>query len=215
MKIISLIFIFCVPYLLHGQMQFHENEKQANYKFGDKEVRQIFKFKNEGEYTVTFYSITSSCGCTTTSLDKMAYLPGEEGEIEVIFTIGNREGLQRKKVAIFTDDLNYSRYELILEVSIPRIAEINTRFLYWKKDENLAPKSITIDFHPNELINITDIKQSNDLFKIDLNEVLTGKKYIISVDPGTTRSPKIGNLLVKTDFPKGDPKVFFFHLRVQ
>ncbi len=122
---------------------------------------------------------------------------------------------KEKKVAIFTDDPNYSRYELILEVSIPRIAEINTRFLYWKKDESLAPKSITIDFHPNELINITDIKQSNDLFKIDLNEVLTGKKYIISVDPGTTRSPKIGNLLVKTDFPKGDPKVFFFHLRVQ
>jgi len=215
MKIISLVLIIFSPLLLQGQMQFQEIENQANYKFGDKEVRRIFKFKNDGDYPVTFNSITSSCGCTTTSLDKITYLPGEEGEIEAIFTIGQREGLQRKKITALTDDSNNSRYELILEVNIPKIAEFNTRFLYWKKDESLDPKTITIDFQPNEPIKITDLKISNDSFNLDIDEVLTGKKYIISVDPGTARNSKNGNLLVKTDFPKDNPKIYFFHLRVQ
>jgi hypothetical protein len=215
MKIISLVLIICSPLLLQGQMQFQEIEYQANYKFGDKEVRRIFKFKNDGDYAVTFNSITSSCGCTTTSLDKLTYLPGEEGEIEAIFTIGQREGFQRKKITVLTDDSDNARYELILEVNIPKIAEINTRLLYWKKDESLDPKTITIDFQPNEPIKITDLKISNDSFNFDMDEVLTGKKYIISVDPGTARNSKNGNLLVKTDFPKDNPKIYFFHLRVQ
>ncbi len=215
MKIISLVLIIFSPLLLQGQMQFQEIENQANYKFGDKEVRRIFKFKNDGDYPVTFNSITSSCGCTTTSLDKITYLPGEEGEIEAIFTIGQREGLQRKKITALTDDSDNSRYELILEVNIPKIAEFNTRLLYWKKDESLDPKTITIDFQPNEPIKITDLKISNDSFNLDIDEVLTGKKYIISVDPGTARNSKNGNLLVKTDFPKDNPKIYFFHLRVQ
>jgi len=215
MKIFSLILVLCSPLLLQGQMQFQEIKNQANYKFGDKEVRRIFKFNNDGDYPVTFNSITSSCGCTTTSLEKMTYLPGEEGEIEAIFTIGQREGLQRKKITVLTDDTDFSRYELILEVNIPKIAEINTRLLYWKKDERLDPKTITIDFHPDEPIKITDVKMSNESFKLDMNEVLTGKQYIISVDPGTARNSKNGNLLVKTDFPKDNPKIYFFHLRVQ
>jgi len=215
MKIISLVLIIFSPLLLQGQMQFQEIENQANYKFGDKEVRRIFKFKNDGDYPVTFNSITSSCGCTTTSLDKTTYLPGEKGEIEAIFTIGQREGLQRKKITVLTDDSDNSRYEFILEVNIPKIAEINTRLLYWKKDESLDPKTITIDFQPNEPIKITDLKTSNDSFNLDMDEVLTGKKYIILVDPGTARNSKNGNLLVKTDFPKDNPKIYFFHLRVQ
>lgn len=215
MKIISLVLIIFSPLLLQGQMQFQEIENQANYKFGDKKVSRIFKFKNDGDYPVTFNSITSSCGCTTTSLDKMTYLPGEKGEIEAIFTIGQREGLQRKKITVLTDDSDNSRYELILEVNIPKIAEINTRLLYWKKDESLDPKTITIDFQPNEPIKITGLKTSNDSFNLDMDEVLTGKKYIILVDPGTARNSKNGNLLVKTDFPKDNPKIYFFHLRVQ
>ena len=196
-------------------MHFQEKGNQANYRFGDKEVRRFFEFNNIGDYPVTFNSITSSCGCTTTSLEKLTYLPGEEGEIEAIFTIGQREGLQRKKITILTDDSDFPHYELILEVNIPRIAEINTRLLFWKKDENLDPKTISIDFQPDDPIKITEIKNSNDSFNLDMKEVETGKKYIISVDPGEMRTPKNGKLLVMTDFPRDNPKVYFFHLRVQ
>ncbi len=215
MKFLGIVLILVLPLSLQGQIYFKVKSDEIEVKFDDKEVRRTFQFSNKGDYPVTITSIKTSCGCTTAAMEKMNYLAGEEGAIEAIFNIGQREGLQRKIITIFTDDPDYPYYELMLVVNIPKIAEINTRLLFWHKNERMNPKTITIDFQPESPINITDIENSNDSFNLDLKEIESGKKYALTVDPGTMRTSKSSKLLVKTDFPKDNPKLFYFHLRVQ
>ena len=62
--------------------------------YADKTVGAVFGFKNSGKTPVTLTEVKSSCGCTTVALPKKTYAAGEAGQVEALFTIGNRRGLQ-------------------------------------------------------------------------------------------------------------------------
>jgi len=62
-----------------------------------------FRFTNTGDETLVIEEIKPSCGCTTTSLQKMHYEPGEGNEISVEFKPkGN--GPQAKRITVTSND---------------------------------------------------------------------------------------------------------------
>ncbi len=86
----------------------------------DEQAVAAFAFTNTGEDPVTIASVTTSCGCTTASLEKQTYAPGETGRIEATFTFGDRVGKQVKRITVKTDDPQQPQQVLLLEVDIPR-----------------------------------------------------------------------------------------------
>jgi hypothetical protein len=73
-----------------------------------------FKFKNVSkDRTVKISDIHTSCGCTTSNLDKREYAPGEEGELVVNYNPQGKRGLERKITTLTTDDPEATRIELL------------------------------------------------------------------------------------------------------
>jgi hypothetical protein len=66
----------------------------------DSENPHVFTFKNTGDVALIITDAIGSCGCTVPSFPKDPILPGEEGEISVVYKPGKQEGHQVKTVTI-------------------------------------------------------------------------------------------------------------------
>jgi len=68
-------------------------------KSGEK-VKHLFKFTNTGTAPLVIKGAKSTCGCTIPKFPKEAVLPGESGEISVVFNSKGKFGQQNKPVRI-------------------------------------------------------------------------------------------------------------------
>ena len=71
-------------------------------KEGEK-VSHKYHFKNTGDAPLLIANVVASCGCTIPSYPKEPILPGQEGDIEVLFNSRNKKGMQNKSVMIYSN----------------------------------------------------------------------------------------------------------------
>lgn len=91
-----------------------------------------FEFVNRGDRELRILEVKAGCGCTTTTLQKRVYAPGEAGEIGLVFS-PQGTGRQTKKVTVVTDDPLHQLTELSISANIrefitpvPRIVRFET-----------------------------------------------------------------------------------------
>ncbi|MCF8336141.1 MAG: DUF1573 domain-containing protein [Bacteroidales bacterium] len=81
--------------------------EQVYYDFGNirqgEKVSYSFQYENTGDSPLVIEEAFASCGCTVPEYDKEPILPGEKGNIEVIFDSSGRRGNQYKSVIIKTN----------------------------------------------------------------------------------------------------------------
>jgi hypothetical protein len=87
-----------------AQLQWPHRSIELRPKPDEPQVVATFPFTNAGKEPVTITSLKTSCDCTTASLAKHTYAPGEGGEITATFTVGGRSGLQSKTILVQTTD---------------------------------------------------------------------------------------------------------------
>jgi len=80
------------------------NFDKSSYDFGkitrgDK-VTYDFKFTNTGKSPLIITNAVASCGCTTPNWPKTPVIPGQSGQITVVFNSTGKVGLQDKMVTI-------------------------------------------------------------------------------------------------------------------
>ena len=66
-------------------------------------VSFTFVFKNTGTKTLTITDVDSGCGCTEVNIPERTILPGEEGQIEVIYNSAGEVGRTLKTVTLFSN----------------------------------------------------------------------------------------------------------------
>jgi hypothetical protein len=66
-------------------------------------VNYIFKFVNKGNEPLIVQDVEQPCGCTVPSWSKAPVMPGQSGEIKVIFNSKERPGIFRKTLAVKTN----------------------------------------------------------------------------------------------------------------
>src|SRR5690348_3347781 len=52
-------------------------------------VKAAFRFTNVSAKPVTFQSVEPSCDCTTARLKKNTFAPGEQGQIDILYDVGD------------------------------------------------------------------------------------------------------------------------------
>lgn len=93
-----------------------------------KEQLTSFPFTNTGDSVLTIEAIKPSCGCTTTTLAKMTYQPGEGSEIEVAFAPkGN--GYQTKTITVLSNSSTESSIRLTISADIIPIVSVDQKYL--------------------------------------------------------------------------------------
>jgi hypothetical protein len=104
---------------VHAALEWDQKEISTEARRGAQEdVRAVFEFKNTGKKTVTILGITTSCSCTVASPDSSRIPVGEKSRVWTVFTVGNRTGLQEKKITLATDDPDAPEVVLTLKVNI-------------------------------------------------------------------------------------------------
>lgn len=154
-------------------------------------ITASYPFTNAGTSAVTIIESSASCGCTVPTLDKTTYEPGENGELTAIFTIGSRQGKQRKTITVVTEDANGAKntYELRLEVDIPVPVTFKPRVRFWKLDSEAITQNIEITFHEQFPIEISGLTRKDPeqpaQFDYEIETVSEGLKYIVKLTPKT------------------------------
>ena len=88
-------------------------------KAGDK-VTRVFEFENEGTEPLLLLGVQTSCGCTAPSWPKDPIMPGEKGEVQIIFNSTGKSGSQNKRVTVSSNANNNSSLDLYLRGEVEK-----------------------------------------------------------------------------------------------
>jgi hypothetical protein len=157
-------------------------------QWSDTEAVAVYKFQNTGPETVKITEVQPGCGCTTPSLSKDVFAPGESGEVSLQFAFGGRSGPAREDATVMTDPPSQPSIELMLQTTIPRVLDITPLVLYWKQGEKLAPKTAEIDLAPGLPFQKLEVGDAGPNFQVALKEIQRAAHYELMVTPVPVKS---------------------------
>lgn len=173
----------------------------------------VFKFKNSGNYPVRLLSVKPSCGCTTASVTKMDYAPGESGEIPARLKITWGKA-QPSGITVTTDDPKQPKTILVLNPQIQDAAEIRPTFLFWKAGEEMVPKSISLTMPEAFPVRSVEVSSSDPAMNARVETLQPGREYRVVVTPKAGSKKLKAVLTITGKYEKGEPKAFTAHARV-
>ncbi|MCB0459928.1 MAG: DUF1573 domain-containing protein [Flavobacteriaceae bacterium] len=68
----------------------------------DSDGKRVFEFTNVGKSPLIITNIKSSCGCTVPKRPEQPIMPGEKGQIEVVYAT-HKVGVFSKRITIFSN----------------------------------------------------------------------------------------------------------------
>jgi len=207
-----LLIFLLIPLLSHAELKWENKTIEHEALPTETEFKAAFDFTNTGDTPVTITNIRSTCGCTTASLDKNTYAPGESGTITATFTYGARKGGQSKLITVSTDQKQQPNTTLTLNVFIPEVFKIDgSPVIVWKhhRGEALDTRSIHIFSDYEDPIDIVDIINSNpQTFDYELKAQESPNTYELLITPKADIKNTIGErqilrgkFTLKSNFP--------------
>ena len=180
----------------------------------DGHLETKFAFHNDGTTPVTVRKVRTSCGCTSVKLAKNTFAPGEQGDISVRFTFGDRRGPHRKIITVITDD-KPAPIELSLQVWIHEPLTVAPALVFWKTGEAGTAKAVQLTSEPGTPVRVKSVASSNPRLTAKLETIKPGEQYAISVTPADTSKKESAEITVETDFPADQPRSYTIHARIK
>lgn len=171
-----------------------------------------FRFQNTAKKTIKITRVESTCSCTISSLEKEIYLPHEKGEINGVFNIGNRIGVQEIEIIVHTNDISQSQIKLLLKIKILNPIEIKPRLVCWEKNAKLTPKTIRLTVNDPKW-EIESILFDNA--KLIVRDNLIDNNHIIEAVPLSATESWHDLIKLKLKSDKGETKTFVIHALIK
>lgn len=209
----AVVLLLLLASTAHAGLEWRERSCELWAVPGDTNVVARYAFTNGSDRPVTLTALTPSCGCTVASTAKKKYLPGEKGEVAVVFTVGDRRGRQDKTILVSTDDAP-KPVTLDLHVTIAELFKIKPSALEWKRGEARTPKVLMLELAENQPIHVRDVKSSLPGLTPKLETQVEGQSYVVIVTPKDTATVTNGWLKIQTDFPAENPRALRVPVRI-
>ena len=129
MRMLSIVAILALCNLAMAQHAPKIEFEQKVCDFGN--VRQFdtltgsFKFKNTGTGVLKVQQPSSNCGCAVATLKKDTLDPGETGEVNFTWKIGQARGSLRRSIAIASNDLLTPESILTIQANSEQLYEVS------------------------------------------------------------------------------------------
>ena len=95
---------------------------ESEHNFGNitegEVVSHNFVVYNRGNDTLTISRVKASCGCTAAEPNNNNLLPGDSTSIKVEFNSSRRNGVQKKYVYVFSNDLKTPQMRLVFTANV-------------------------------------------------------------------------------------------------
>ena len=214
MRFILLLFLGSVTPIF-AQLKWDQPQQKISVKPGDKAVTAKYRFTNNSSSPVTIVDVRPSCGCTTATLAKKTYAPGESGEIDAKLNFAGHTGHQEKWIYVTTNSSGTEPTLLTLAVDIPPDITIEPQFVMWRIGDPLTPKTIRVvvpDGFPSKIV---AAQTDNPAIHVQLQEVMAGKQWEVKVTPAETKDLVKAVVSIRTDYPTENPATYLAYARVQ
>lgn len=162
----------------------------------DQEVNAAFPFTNIGAEPVSIDSVKTGCGCTTATLEKLTYQPGESGRVEATFHIGDRIGIQDKVIQVWIHGIK-GPVLLSMVTFVPELMRIEPKFVFWREGDPPVPRQIRLTLLPDANLGSLHVISLNPKFKAALVPLRSGSLYMLNVTPTDTAAQAAGPLIVE------------------
>ena len=206
------LLLFIAP--LRAELKWTQPFQSFHRTPDDGHLETKFIFRNEGKAPVTIRKVRTSCGCTSAKLGKENYGPGEQGEISVRFTFGDRKGPHRKIITVLTDD-KPEPTELSLQVWIHEPLTIAPALVFWKTGDANVAKIVQLSTEAGTPVRVKNVASSNPRLAAKLETIKAGERYAVSVTPADTTKKESAEITVETDFPADQPRSYTIHARIK
>lgn len=162
---------------------------QLVYDFGiagqKESIVHDFPFKNTGTDVLEIKGIETDCGCTVAEPSSRVFEPGTGGHISATFETGRYDGLQEKKILIFTNDPKRPKIELKFTGKITREIGLQPEAVFFGEVSNIEKEERKVkvfQIGPEEL-KIKNIDPSSEYFQIAQSrfEDKNSKGFVLSI----------------------------------
>ncbi|HEX4084654.1 MAG TPA: DUF1573 domain-containing protein [Chthoniobacteraceae bacterium] len=188
-----------------ADIQWQATRLEFHPALSDKEVKGQFAFANDGNQPVTIDSVETGCGCTSATLAKKTYQPGEKGTIDVVFHIGERTGYQDKPIRV---NIHGSKTPVVLTMDtyIPELMKMQPRYVFWRRGDPPRPQWIKLTASPGMKVTAVHAFSPNPKFKASIQTVHEGSFYLLTVTPVDTSGDGATTLAIEALAGPGNPK---------
>lgn len=205
LKTTHLVFFGLIPAL-------HAAPKLAvipeTYDFGEipsgESVQATFTLRNGGDETLHIAYVRTSCGCTTTALEKRDLAPGEETPLVATLSLKNRSGPQNKRLTIGSNDPDHPDIQAIVQGTAVRFITISPSLIYLFS----APQGQTITRNVEILsetqtpFQILSVEASHPDLAVGITPISTNAYRLSLTLPNTWPAGRINeSLRIHTDHP--------------
>jgi hypothetical protein len=213
-RLLALLLLVLLTPIARAELQWLKPVQDFQATPDQSKVEAHFAFKNTGSTTVTVKNITTSCGCTTASLDKKIYQPGEAGEIVAVYKFPFQHGALRKLVTVTTDDHPKEPAILDIRVFVHEPFGVKPALVYWRAGDAPEAKTVQLvaDGYP---VHVKSVTSSNPRVTATLQTVKAGEEYTVVIKPADTAQKESAEISVLTDFPAAAPHSYTIHARIK
>jgi hypothetical protein len=209
-----LLFFLCLVAPAFAQLKWDQPQQVFTPKPGEKTVTARYRFTNIGASSVSILDVHPSCGCTTATLAKKEYAPGESGEIEAKLNFAGHVGHQEKWIYVTTNTVGEEPALLSLAVDIPPEVTIQPEFVMWRVGDPLEPKTMRVVIPDGIPTKLVAVQADNPTMQVRLREVQPGKEWEVKVTPTSTGEPVKAVVTIRSDYPAGNPASYSAYARV-
>lgn len=199
---------------IFAQLKWDQPQQKLSVKLGDKSVTAKYRFTNEGTSPVTIVDVRPSCGCTTATLAKKRYAPGESGEIDAKMNFAGHTGHQEKWIYVTTNVAGKEPMLLTLAVDIPPDVTIEPEFVMWRIGDPVSPKTIRVVVPDGFPTKIVAVRTDNPAIQVQL-QAQAGNRWEVKVTPTRTNSLAKAVVSIRSDYPAEHPVTYSAYARVQ
>jgi hypothetical protein len=214
LKAIVVLFLGLVTPIF-AQLKWDQPQQVFNPRPGEKVVTAKYRFTNTGPSPVAILDVRPSCGCTTATLAKKEYAPGESGEIDAKLNFSGHVGHQEKWIYVTTNLAKTDPTVLSLAVEIPLEVAIDPEFVMWRIGDPLKPKTMRVVIPDGIPAKMIAVQVDNDSMQVQLQEVEAGKAWRVKVTPTRTSEPVKAVVSIRSDYPAAHPVTYTAYARVQ
>lgn len=214
LRMLGLLLAWNVGPAAAGALQWERTSVEQTLPAGTDLVEVRFPFSNPENHAVSILHLQPSCGCTTPTVDKYTFAPGEKSVVTALFDAKGLSGLQEKTIQVDLDDQS-KPVTLTLRMTIPAWAEISPRVLSWAIGEEARAKEAKLTLDATAKAKVTLVQSDPVALDAKLVPFETPGHYRLIVTPVSTAKTVQATVTVTLEVTGSAPRHYLVLAQVR
>ena len=184
-----------------GDLKFEKKVIEVLAEPDQEMVTADFAFKSSGKGPAEIKRYDAPCSCLEAQISdggRLKWEEGEEGTVRGLFKVGNFRGTVDKQISVIMVD--GTSHDLTVRMTMPELVKIEPKTLKWAEGAKPEKQSFDITISEEYPLDILGITGTNDeKFPFELETIVEGKHYKLSVTPTDTTVRGFGLLRIATN----------------